>query len=342
MIRTVTLNPAVDKTVQINDFAIGTVNRISALRIDAGGKGINVAKVLKVLGEDCRALGILAGHNGHFIKEQLDKSNIDNDFVFTGGETRTNLKVVDPIGASYTDLNEPGGEVLAVDLKRLEEKIFSDLREDGILVLDGSVPARVTPDIYGHWIRRAEDAGAKTILDADGQLLQEGIKARPYLVKPNVHELESLFGRKLLGPEAVAQAARELLAAGVTMVVVSMGAEGAVFVQKAYTYYAEAPLVEVQSTVGAGDAMVAALACSVAKGYSPEKMVRLAMATSAAQVLTPGTQPPEKEMVRTLENRVSFWPIILSGTLSRYRKDGHSRREKSSKDSSDKRAQMLL
>ncbi|CAA7600117.1 1-phosphofructokinase [Acididesulfobacillus acetoxydans] len=309
MIKTVTLNPAVDKTVEIDNFAVGTVNRISTLRLDAGGKGINVAKVLKVLGAECKATGILAGHNGRFIQEQMDGWEIENDFVFIPGETRTNLKVVDPVSRSYTDINEPGGEVSAAELDRLEEKIFSDLERAGILILSGSVPAGVGPDIYAKWIRRAERAGVKTILDADGKLLREGIKARPALIKPNIHELEALLERKLPGPEAAAEAARELLAAGMGMAVVSMGAQGAVFVRKEEAYYGEAFPVEAKSTVGAGDAMVAALAYALAEGYSLAETVRLAVATSAAQMMTPGTQPPEEDMVRTLEKRVSYRPI---------------------------------
>lgn len=306
MIKTVTLNPAVDKTVEVNNFTVGTVNRISAVRLDAGGKGINVAKVLRVLNGHCLALGILAGRNGHFIKEHLDKWGIPNDFVFTAGETRTNLKAVDPIGRTFTDINEPGVEIPTADLELLERKIFADLAQGGILVLSGSVPAKTDPGLYKDWIEQAEKAGARTILDADGKLLQEGIKARPFLIKPNLHELEQLLNSRLVGPDAIAAAAQGLLATGINMMVVSMGAEGAVFVQKERALYAEALPVEPKSTVGAGDAMVAALSLALAEGYTLEKTVTLAMATSAAQVMTAGTLPPEPGQVRKLENMVSY------------------------------------
>ena len=168
MIKTVTLNPAVDKTVEINDFKVGEVNRISSIRLDAGGKGINVSKTIKALDGSSVATGFLAGRNGDYIRDFLDRMQVSNDFLFVKGETRTNLKVVDRQNKTNTDVNEPGlVEVTLGDLDRLEGKIFSDLNQDDILILSGSVPANVPAVIYRKWTERANKSGIRVLLDAD-------------------------------------------------------------------------------------------------------------------------------------------------------------------------------
>ena len=156
MIKTVTLNPAVDKTVEINDFKVGEVNRISSIRLDAGGKGINVSKTIKALDGSSIATGFLAGHNSDYIKDCLNRMQVLHDFLFVKGETRTNLKVVDRRNKTNTDINEPGLiEVTEEDLSLLEHKILSDMSKDDILILSGSVPSNVPVGIYREWIEKA-------------------------------------------------------------------------------------------------------------------------------------------------------------------------------------------
>ncbi|KUO71372.1 MAG: 1-phosphofructokinase [Clostridia bacterium BRH_c25] len=306
MIKTVTMNPAIDKTVEIKNFRVGTVNRISSVRIDAGGKGINVSKTIKALGGSSLATGILAGRNGEYIKSYLDHMGIDNDFLFVNGETRTNVKVVDKLNHTNTDINEPGFNVTVEDLSLIEKKIFSGLNKESILVLSGSIPAEVSPCIYKEWTERARKFGARVMLDSDGELLKEGIKASPYLIKPNIGELERLFGRKLGNIGKIVEAARSLLEAGVEIVAVSLGAEGAVFVGRNKAIHTEGLAVDVRSTVGAGDAMVASLALAVFRGYSFERAVTLSAAAGAANVATDGTQPPLLEDVLRYEGQVHF------------------------------------
>lgn len=305
MIKTVTMNPAVDKTVEIVNFRIGAVNRISSIRLDAGGKGINVSKTIKALKGNSLATGILAGGNGEYIKSYLDQSSVDNDFLFVKGETRTNLKVVDRHNQTNTDINEPGLVVVtSEDLSLLEKKIFSDIGRDDILILSGSVPSTVPSAIYKEWTERANKSGIKVLLDADGELMQEGIKARPYLVKPNLTELESLLRRKLDDISEIAAAGNSLLDTGIEIVAVSLGAQGAVFLKRDQAIHAGGLSVDVKSTVGAGDAMVASLALSLSRGYSFEKAVRLSVAAGTANVASEGTKPPELEDVLGYEAQV--------------------------------------
>jgi 1-phosphofructokinase len=308
---TVTLNPAIDKTVEINDLKVGNVNRISSVRVDAGGKGINVSKVIKSLGGESLALGILAGRNGEFINAYLDSLNIDNEFIFVEGETRTNLKVIDTFNHSNTDINEPGNPVKPEDLSRAQESIFREINEKSILILSGSVPEGIPKNIYGSWIITAKQLGAKTILDADGELLKEGLKAGPYLVKPNIHELEKFYDKKLNSMNEVIKAASELFEFGIEKIVVSLGEDGGLFMDKNNVIHAKGLSVPVKSTVGAGDSMVAALAVALEREYSLEETVVLATATSAANVMTSGTQPAELEAILDLAKKVKFEQIKL-------------------------------
>jgi 1-phosphofructokinase len=306
MIKTVTMNPAVDKTVEIDNFRTGTVNRISSLRLDAGGKGINVSKTIKAMEGSSIATGILAGSTGEYIRSYLEQKGIANDFIFINGETRTNVKVVDRLNHTNTDINEPGPVVSFEDLSLLEKKIFRDLDRESILILSGSIPSNISKDIYREWIERAQRAGARVLLDSDGELLREGIKASPFLVKPNFNELERLFGRKLDSMEKIVEAAESLLEAGIEMAAISLGADGAVFAAGNRVIYAEGLKVDVKSTVGAGDAMVAALALSLQRGYSLERAVTLSTAAGAANVATFGTQPPGLEDIMRYEGQVRF------------------------------------
>ncbi|HYF83866.1 MAG TPA: 1-phosphofructokinase [Clostridia bacterium] len=305
MIKTVTMNPAVDKTVEIVNFRVGAVNRISSLKLDAGGKGINVSKTIKALDGSSLATGILAGKTGEYIKSYLDQMGVDNDFTFVKGETRTNVKVVDRLNHTNTDINEPGIiDITQEDLSSLERSIFDRMGKDDILVLSGSVPSNVSSGIYREWTERAGKSGVKVLLDADGELLREGIKARPCLVKPNINELERLLSRKLANIDEVAYAAKSLLDTGIEIIAVSLGADGAVFVKKDKAIYAEGLTVDVRSTVGAGDAMVASLALAFIRDYTFEKAVTLSVATAAANVASSGTQPPRLEDVLRYESQV--------------------------------------
>lgn len=307
MIKTVTLNPAVDKTVEINDFRVGEVNRISTVRLDTGGKGINVSKTIKALDGSSVATGFLAGRNGDYIRDCLNRMQVANDFLSVKGETRTNLKVVDRRNQTNTDINEPGLiEVTEENLIRLEHEIFSDMGKDDILILSGSVPSNVPVDIYREWTERANRSGIRVLLDADGELLREGIKAGPYLVKPNIEELESLLGRKLNDMNEIVSAGRSLLGMGIETAVISLGADGAVFLHGEHAIYAEGLKVDVKSTVGAGDAMVAAFAFAISSGYPFSKAAALSIAAGAAAVAGEGSQPPDRNDVLRYESQVQL------------------------------------
>lgn len=311
MIITVTLNPALDKTIEINEFEVGRVNRVSAMRQDAGGKGINVSKVIKSLGGTSKAIGILGGRTGSYIKSFLDLTGIENEFISVNGETRTNIKIVDRARKTNTDINEPGPEISRESLEKTERILMNNLDKDSIVVFSGSVPANVPKDIYGRWIQLVKSCGAKALLDADRELLRCGIKEGPFLVKPNIHELEELSGVKANGPIEAERLGRSLLSQyGIELVVVSLGQKGAIFINKSRSVLAHTIKVDAISTVGAGDSMVAALAFCLEKGVDFEKSITLSMAAGIANVMTSGSQAADYGRMLEIEKMISYETLV--------------------------------
>lgn len=304
MIYTVTLNPALDKTAQIPNFSLDSVNRITELRSDPGGKGINVSKVVAKLGGESIALAVLGGGTGKAIKDALAEQSIECRAFEVKGETRTNLKVIDPELGTHTDINEPGPEVTDAMLDDMLTQLVGLIHEGDIVVLSGSLPRGAAADTYKTWVAACKKAGTKVFLDADGDKLVAGLEAHPYLTKPNEIELGAMLGRKLDTDELVAEAGRELVAQGVEHVVVSMGGAGAMFVTSDQAIKASPVKVPVGSTVGAGDSVVAALAFAEDKGLSLEDTMKLAMATGAANVMESGTQAAERSVIDGLIDRV--------------------------------------
>lgn len=306
MIYTVTLNPALDKTVTIPRFALDSVNRISELREDPGGKGINVSKVIAKLGGSSRAIALLGGSVGEKIGRALEAMGIDVWAFEANGETRTNMKVVDPVLDTHTDINEPGPEATLALLDGMLASLADAIQEGDIVVLSGSLPKGAPVATYETWCRTCSGAGAKVFLDADGDALSHGLKALPYLAKPNDAELSRICGRELKDVTAIASEARAIVERGVSRVVVSMGGAGALFAENGRTLLAHSPKVPVGSTVGAGDSVVAALAFAEERGISLEETARLSMATGAANVMQSGTQAAERELVDSLLDKVSL------------------------------------
>ena len=306
MIYTVTLNPALDKTVEIPGMALDTVNRITEMRTDPGGKGINVSKVIAKLGGESCAAGILGGESGKMLEKLLEGEPFATRFRFVEGQTRTNLKIIDREGHTNTDINEPGLTVTAAELDALLRELLEELRPGDIVVLAGSLPKGAPQDTYRIWTAACKKAGARVFLDADGALLAEGIKAAPHLIKPNDGELSRLAGKKLETLEELTAEGRKLLERGIERVVISLGGRGALYLRKGSTIYAEGLRVPVGSTVGAGDSVVAALAYAEAQGLSEEEAVRLSTAAGAANVMCSGTQAAERAAVEALLPKVRF------------------------------------
>lgn len=304
MIITVTLNPALDKTVTLPGFAINTVNRVQTVRIDPGGKGINVSKTVLALGGKTLAISVLGGANGGYIKAALDEMGLPNRMILTEGPTRTNLKIVDPVFGTNTDINEPGSPVDDAVLQKVWEILQQTAQPGDTVVFAGKNPPSMADEMLSQWIRYLKGKGIRICVDTVGEPMRLALAEGPDIIKPNKSELSELLGRDLHKEQEIIDAARELVAGGVGLAAVSMGSNGALFVTKDQCIRGYCPKVNVGSTVGAGDAMMAALAYYTDAGCSLEETARRAVATATAKVMCSGSEAAELSAVLPLIDRV--------------------------------------
>ena len=284
MIITVTLNPANDRTYELDGFIDGGTNRAQSVSSRPGGKGINVSRALTGLGVRNLAMGIADSA----FAEWLRSEGIDSDFVITDSRMRTNIKIVDTNRGITTEINERGPHVDDRTLGLVQEKLEKRLSGGDIVVFSGSLPPGAPKDIYRSWISLCRSKGAVSILDSSGIALREGLNAVPYLVKPNLAELEYLEGRQLADATQMCEAAANILSAGVEKVIVSLGVGGAVLLSRNGVYFGSAPNVPAKSSVGAGDAMVAACIMGMGMSLQDKNLLALAIAAGASSTMNGG------------------------------------------------------
>ncbi|MFC1845940.1 1-phosphofructokinase [Chloroflexota bacterium] len=290
MIATVTLNPSLDKTVTVEGLVIDETNRWTSFRRDPGGKGINVSRVLHELGHDTIAYGLVGnGIDGVTFQQLMKQKGVPFDFTPIKGEIRSNFIITNVKTHRQTRIDAPGPYISEEELKSLMTKITDITPEPDFLVFAGSVPPGVPDDIYRYLIEDAKIRGIKTVLDSDGEWLEEGIQAKPSVIKPNVYEAEQLLGVKLRDEEALVKALKEFLNQGIEIAVISRGKEGLLMSDGNVTLKVIPPSVEVSSTVGAGDSAIAGLIMKLSQGASLEEAARMAAAAGTATALTPGT-----------------------------------------------------
>ena len=285
---TVTANPALDHTVWVPGFRAGEVNRALRDETSPGGKGINVAAFLAGFGVTVAATGFLGRANAGFFEEFLAARGIAPCFIPVEGVTRTGIKIVDDEAATTTDVNFPGFAVTPAHLSALEEVVGRLAAPGRWVVLAGSLPREAPAATYRRLAEITHAAGGSVALDTSGPALSEGLAAGAEVAKPNRAELEELVGRTLPDRAALRAAAGELAASGVETVVVSLGAEGALFVRHGGAVFAAPPPVRVASTVGAGDAMVAGTVLGLRRGLPLDGVAALATACSAVAIARVG------------------------------------------------------
>lgn len=285
MILTVCLNPAVDKTCEIAKLQSGEVNRLLSAVSVAGGKGVNVAKVLRGFSLPVAIVGFLGGMGGKLIEEELEKLGVENFCTPIKADTRTNVNLLGADG-EVTELLELGPKVTGKEVLEFRKQFLGCLELCEAVVLSGSIPEGVPADFYAQLIRECHMMGCKVFLDTSGEALKEGIKAGPDFVKPNKKELEFLAGRELSGMEEIKAAARELLACGVGKVVVSLGSKGLLYVDETQELFWKAKKVRAVNTVGCGDTVVASFCMSELDGEEPEYALQKAVALAAANAMS--------------------------------------------------------
>ncbi|WP_428309504.1 1-phosphofructokinase [Hydrocarboniphaga sp.] len=300
---TVTLNPAIDQTVMLDALQLGAVNRAISARIDAGGKGVNVASCLADWGVETTATGLLGRANASVFETLFDAKHIDDRFLRLSGETRTNIKIVERDGTT-TDVNLPGLKAKAGDLDAVSRTLGDLCAADRLVVLSGSLPAGLPEDSYVELLKIVAGKQARAVMDTSGAPLAAALKAPksalPYAIKPNRHELETWAGRALNTPAELLAAAQQLRSLGIALVVISQGEHGALFVSAEGALQAQAPAIATSSTVGAGDAMVAGLTVALQGNADLETTARLATGFAAAKLGLPGPNLPDRRRVEAL------------------------------------------
>lgn len=313
MILTVTLNAAVDKTYRVENFTLDRVHRPSEWRIVAGGKGVNVARVYQTLGGKAVATGFLGGHNGRFIAQSLREEGIAADFVRTGEESRICIAIVDPVNRTQTEVNEVGPNVTPREIAQLKAR-FERLTTEtpfAFATLSGSAPPGVPDTVYADLIGIAQKRGVRCALDASGGALRAGLAARPWMVKPNVHELSAVLGAELVEREEVAKAAREIVGTGVEIVAVTLGREGCLCATREAAWHAVPPPIRFVSAVGSGDSLLGAFLWALEQGRSLPDALRLGVGAGAANAEVYGAGFCNAERIHRLAEGVSMQPLPL-------------------------------
>ncbi|WP_024653416.1 1-phosphofructokinase [Borrelia persica] len=277
MIYTLTLSPAVDYKIVVEGFQHGFLNRVIKSNFFAGGKGINVSNVLRNLQMESIALGFVGGFTGDYIKSYLDLMEIRHDFVTISDNTRVNIKMMSD--GKETEINGNSPAILESDFESLLVKLKK--LDTGILIMSGSVPDSLGCRVYNE-IAKNLSSSLRVIIDTSGSALREIIEIKPFLIKPNINELKELLGINLTSRKDLINAGYKLIEMGVQNIIISMGGEGAVFINKQDVYVANVPRIDSLSTIGAGDSVVAGFVYAYYNGSSFSDSFRFAVASGTA------------------------------------------------------------
>ncbi|MBI1331941.1 MAG: 1-phosphofructokinase [Armatimonadetes bacterium] len=292
MVLTVTLNPCVDYLLRVDKFLPNDTNRVLVSEKDAGGKGLNTSRVYAHLGGETIATGFLGGATAAFIRHVMEEEGVEDGFVQIAGETRTNFSVEDNSDDPPTTFNQKGPTISDDEWKALVESVEILATKATWVSFGGSLPPGLSTDAFYQLALIAKKAGAKVVIDADGAVLAEGLKADPDFIKPNSKEAGRLLGRPIESDEDVIAAAKELYAkigGGHRYVVISRGEKGAVMACQEGTFLGKSPKVHPKSTIGSGDSMIAGMLWALVEGKSAEEALRWGLAAGAATALTDGT-----------------------------------------------------
>lgn len=285
MIYTITFNPSIDYMVSVDHFKLGTVNRTSQEYLLPGGKGINVSIVLHNLGIDSTALGFIAGFTGKEIENRVTNDfGVQCDFIdVENGYSRINFKMKSD---EESEVNGNGPMINKEHIDKLYDKL-SCLQAGDILILSGSIPKCLSDDIYSEIMEKLADKNIEIVVDATGDLLMKVLKHKPFVIKPNNHELAEMFHVKLFGTQDIVKYAKKLQEMGAKNVLISMAGDGALFVcENGKVYFSNAPKGQVKNSVGAGDSMVAGFVAGYEKTKDYVQAFRMGVATGSASAFS--------------------------------------------------------
>lgn len=306
MIYTLTLNPAVDRELTVPAIEYNSVLRASESRVDFGGKGFNVSRLLKGLGKESTAVGFLGGKAGEILQDGLKSLGIGTEFVWVPGETRANISIVTPAGGHYIKVNEKGPQVDAAKQQELLEKIAALAQPGDWWVLAGSLPPGVSDDFYARIVASLNQRGAMTLLDTTGEALRLGCAERPCLVKPNAEEARALTQMPAETLAETAAAAAEIRRMGAQNVVVSMGKAGALLQTAEESWLVHSPKIKEKNPIGAGDSMVGGLVWALTSGLPLKEALGWGVASGAATASLSGTEVGTRKMIENLLAQVEY------------------------------------
>jgi len=311
VISTVTLNAAIDKTYYVPQLQIGRVHRVTRQIADPGGKGVNVAKVIRLLGGDTTATGFIAGNNGRFIEEELRRRGVATAFVKADGESRLCLNIMDETTGESTEVLELGADVGDAHVAELKAVVRGLAQRSSIVAMSGSLPPGVPTDLYAELIGIVRAEGARAFLDTSGKAFGTALASRPYFVKPNEQELAQWLGREdRLSDDEVIDAAWQLADTGIEQVCVTLGERGAVAILQGSAYRVTPPKIQAVNAVGCGDSFVAGLAFAEERCLPPEEKLRIAAAASAANAMSDRAGHIEQEVYEAYLEQVEVRPIL--------------------------------
>lgn len=300
MILSVTLNPCVDHVLFVDQLLVGDTNRIVRTETDAGGKGVNLSRVVAELGGKTTATGFLGGGPGAYVRKVLDLQGVDHDFVDINLDTRMNFSVEQSSGTPPTTLNDKGPKIHESEWYALVEHVRTYSSKASWVALGGSLPPGVPPDAFAILTTIARSEGAKVLLDADGEPMKLGMQAKPSMIKPNSKEAARLLDRPIETTEAAIEAARELLMLGLEIAIISRGADGAVLASGNDVWIGYTPEVEVKSTIGSGDSLLGGFLYGLVSNLGLEKAFSLGLASGAATAATDGSEIARKPVIDRL------------------------------------------
>lgn len=309
MIVTVTLNASIDKAYYLNSPVIdGTVHRISVVDNSAGGKGLNASRAIATLNYPVCATGFVGGNNGRYLVELAHKDGITSDFIYTEQETRSCINILEPNGQS-TEFLEPGQPVLTKDFLAFKAKLAELAKNAEVVTFNGSIPKGISTANYKELIEETMAAGIPCIVDASGSLLTSCIDVLPTMIKPNTDEISQLLGRKVSTENEIIKAAQELYKRGIKIVVISLGAQGALMVSDEGTFRATPPKIEVINPVGAGDTLVGSFAVALAQKKPTSECLVFALSCATASCLSAGTGRFDQGVAAKIQKQVSIKKI---------------------------------
>jgi 1-phosphofructokinase family hexose kinase len=309
VIYTVTLNPALDRTLTVQSLRLGELNRARSVRLDHSGKGINVSRALRLLGVPSRIIAFLGGSTGKAIYDGLAANGFETTCVEVADETRQNITVVDEATGVLTKINEPGATVSPADLAALVTLIERSAGAGDLWVFSGSLPPGAPPGFYAQLISLVQGRGGRAFLDSSGEALRQGLAARPYAVKPNSEEAGGALGRPVVSDSDHVAALCRFRENGSHLVCLTRGARGMFLALDGALLSAAPPPIAAASAVGAGDATLAGLVWAVLDGSDAVETARRAVACGTAAAMQEGTGVGDRASVEKLLGKIEVIPV---------------------------------